>query len=132
MKKIFVAMLMGLFIFGGAASINVCNASGTQDMVQWYNQNSMMQESIGNTISVTKDFVAYLMNEGYAPRDIVMAGLLAGRLADQNPTINTHVNAINEILAKKTSNNTWQEIANAMGVDQDTYNQYVAKAKEIA
>ncbi|MBP2650666.1 MAG: hypothetical protein H6Q74_1491 [Firmicutes bacterium] len=131
MKKIFVAMLMGLFIFGGTASINVCSASGSQDIVQWYNQKSLMLESIGSTISVTKDFVAYLMDEGYAPRDIVMAGLLAGRLADQNPTINTHVNAINEILVKKTSSNTWQDIANDMGVDQDTYNQYASKANQI-
>ncbi|MBP2644706.1 MAG: hypothetical protein H6Q75_146 [Firmicutes bacterium] len=127
MKKILVAMFMGLFIFAGAASLNVCNASGTQDMVQWYFQRSTMQASIANTIAVSQDVVAYFMEEGYAPRDIVMAGLLAG----QNNSINVHVSNINEILAKKTSNNSWQDVANAMGVDQATFKQCDTKANEI-
>ncbi|MBP2650603.1 MAG: hypothetical protein H6Q74_1428 [Firmicutes bacterium] len=125
MKKIFVAILMGVFILGGTASLNICNASGPQDVVQWYYQRDSMQASIANTIAISKDVVAYLMEEGYAPRDIVMAGLLAG----QNNSINVHVSNINEILSKKTSSNSWLDVATTMGVDQETYNQYMERAK---
>jgi len=124
-KKIFVAILMGVFILGGTASLNICNASGPQDVVQWYYQRDSMQASIANTIAISKDVVAYLMEEGYAPRDIVMAGLLAG----QNNSINVHVSNINEILSKKTSSNSWLDVATTMGVDQETYNQYMERAK---
>ena len=127
MQKIVVAMLMGLFIFGGVTSLNVCNAYEPNNVAQWA-QGEERTVRIADTISVTKDFVSYLiLQKGYAPRDIVMAGLLAG----PNNNAGDHVSDINGILAKKTSNNSWQDVASTMGVDQDTYNQYAEKAKNI-
>ena len=126
MKKIVVAMFMGLFIFGGITSLTVCKAYTPNDVAQWA-QNEQIRTKIAETITVTKDLVSYFMNEGYAPRDIVMAGLLAG----QNNNTSVHVSNINGILAMKTSNNSWQDVASTMGVDQDIYNQYVEKAKNI-
>ncbi|MBP2661815.1 MAG: hypothetical protein H6Q69_4847, partial [Firmicutes bacterium] len=72
MKKIVVAMFMGLFIFGGITSLTVCKAYTPNDVAQWA-QNEQIRTKIAETITVTKDLVSYFMNEGYAPRDIVMA-----------------------------------------------------------
>ncbi|MBP2662984.1 MAG: hypothetical protein H6Q71_932 [Firmicutes bacterium] len=126
-KKIVVAMLMGLFIFGGAVNSNICNAYNEYDIIQWNYQRERIQVDVANTIGVSKDVVAYFMEEGYAPRDIVMAGLLVGK----NSSINGRISNINEILSKKTSSNSWRDVAITMGVDQEAFNQYVEKAKKI-
>jgi len=125
-KKIFVAIFMGLCIYGGGINSNICNAYYNEcDIIQWYYQRDSMQASIANTIDTSKDVVAYFMEKGYSTSDIVMAGLLAG----QNNRVNVHIRNINEILLKKTSNNSWQDVATTMGVDQETYNQYMKRAK---
>ena len=127
MRKIIAAIFMGLIILGGVSNVNVCNAAGSQDIVQWYYRSYTMQESIANTIDITTDVVSYFMHEGYAPRDIVMAGLLAG----QNTNASVHVGQINRILAKKTSNTSWRDVAIDMGIEQETFNQYAEKAKNV-
>ncbi|MBP2644373.1 MAG: hypothetical protein H6Q67_2260 [Firmicutes bacterium] len=129
MKKIFVSIFMGLFIFGGTASLNICNAASfPQDIVSWhYLSDGDMKQRIASTITVSKDVVSYFIEKGYAPMDIAMAGLLAG----QNYNVNVHISNISEILSKKASSNTWQDIATAIGVDQETYNQYMERAKKL-
>lgn len=127
-KKIFIAMLMGVCIYGGAVSSNICNAYNNEyEIIQMYYQRERVQVDVANTIGVSKDVVAYFMEEGYAPRDIVMAGLLVGK----NSSINGRISNINEILSKKTSSNSWRDVAITMGVDQEAFNQYVEKAKKI-
>ncbi|MBP2650569.1 MAG: hypothetical protein H6Q74_1394 [Firmicutes bacterium] len=125
-KKIFVAIFMGLCIYGGAVNSNICNAYYNEyDIIQWNYQREKIQVDVANTIATSQDVVAYFMEKGYSPSDIVMAGLLAG----QNNSTNVHISNINEILLKKTNNNSWQDIATNMGVDQKTYNQYMERAK---
>ncbi|SMD04730.1 hypothetical protein [Sporomusa malonica] len=62
---------------------------------------------IAEKFSINQGDIQTLFNQGYHHRDVAMAGLLAKQSGQ----------AIDEIMAKKKVNNTWQDVGSELGID---------------
>jgi len=74
-------------------------------------RHDMVATNLNKKIGLDKDITLHLLQEGYHARDIGMAGTLAQNTAK----------SIDEVLSLKKINNTWSDIANGLGVDQETF-----------
>lgn len=73
----------------------------------------MIATKMAKSLSVSKDNVLDLMKSGYIPQDIATAAILAKKT--QKP--------IADILSMKKINNQWSDVAQALGIDQETFRQ---------
>lgn len=69
----------------------------------------MMADRLESRAGIDKTVTARLLKEGYHPRDIEAAGLIA-RLSSQD---------IQKVLDQKKINNTWQDVARSLGLKED-------------
>ena len=79
--------------------------------------NDMMATKLSKDVSASKDEVLDLIKSGYMPHDIVMAEILSKE---------TQKGATN-ILSMKKINNRWSEVAQSLGVDNESFNQDLQK-----
>ncbi|MEN6565497.1 MAG: hypothetical protein ABFC57_04285 [Veillonellales bacterium] len=77
----------------------------------------MLAAKMAGDLSVPKGTVLALLKSGYIPPDIEIAAILAKNT--QKP--------IPDILSLKKINNSWSDVAQSLGVDQETFRQSLAK-----
>ncbi len=76
-------------------------------------RNTLMSNRLSAKLGLDKEATYALFDQGYHPRDVAMAGLLAQDTGK----------SMNDILALKKINNTWMDVATTLGVDRDTVKQ---------
>lgn len=72
---------------------------------------NMIANGLNKKIGLDKQTTLDLLNQGYHPQDIAMAGQLAKNTNKQ----------ISEVLSLKKINNRWSDIATIVGVDKETF-----------
>lgn len=77
----------------------------------------MVATKMANDLSVAKSTIVDLLKYGYIPPDIDAAAVLAK--STQKPIL--------EILSLKKINNSWSDVAQSLGIDQDTFRQTLEK-----
>ncbi|WP_346353251.1 hypothetical protein [Azotosporobacter soli] len=73
----------------------------------------MIASRMESKLNINKQTSLDLMNQGYRTKDIAVAGLLA---ADTNKSIT-------DVLSQKKINNSWHDVANTLGVSDETFQQ---------
>jgi plasmid maintenance system antidote protein VapI len=75
---------------------------------------TMMSKKMATTLGVNSDVINSFLSQGYHPRDTAMA-----------VTLSKHTDkTTDEILNMKKINNRWSDVATALGISDEDYNQY--------
>ncbi|HWR55632.1 MAG TPA: hypothetical protein VN462_03915 [Negativicutes bacterium] len=74
-----------------------------------------------NKLSIPNETALALLRQGYHPRHIAVANILSKKTGK----------SINDILAMKRINNAWQDVADALGVDDKTFMQDLKELKAV-
>jgi len=74
-----------------------------------------------NKFSIPKQTSFDLLRQGYHPRHIAVADILSKNTGK----------SMNEILIMKNNSNSWHDIANALGVDDNTFRQEMEELKAV-
>jgi len=96
-----------------AAAMNI-----SDEQIKSARQNRMaghMSEKLG----IDKETILNLLQQGYHPRQIGVANILAKESGK----------SIQDVLALKTNDNTWEDVADKLGVDKDQFKKDMKEAK---
>jgi hypothetical protein len=83
-------------------------------------RNNLMSNRLSAKLGLDQQATLTLFDQGYRPRDVAMAGLLAQDTGK----------SMDDILTLKKINNTWSDVADTLGVDRDTMKQDAQKIRQ--
>ncbi|MBP2653399.1 MAG: hypothetical protein H6Q73_968 [Firmicutes bacterium] len=126
MKNTIIAILMGVVAFGGAINHDISKANAS-DFIQWYWHTDQIMARVTSATNVPRYIAAYFLQEGNTPHDVVMAGMLTSDSKD----LNIRISSMTEILSMKKINNSWLEVAEALGVDKETCQEYLDRVSDM-
>lgn len=72
-------------------------------------------------LNIPRQSAQELLQQGYRPHDIAVAAGLAGNTGK----------TMNEILGMRTINNTWRDVARALGVNEAVFKENLQKIREV-
>jgi len=83
-------------------------------------RNTLLSNRLNAKLGLDKQATFALFDQGYLPRDVAMAGLLAQNTGK----------SMDDILALKKINNRWSDVATTLGVDHDTLKQDIQQLRQ--
>ncbi|MBP2650532.1 MAG: hypothetical protein H6Q74_1357 [Firmicutes bacterium] len=137
-EKIIVAIFaLMLLINGGVPAVS--HASGNYS--EWCTEADAYIGTVGQTISIPKSVVYYLLDQGYSLGDVITAGYLAENTepvkpaavleSEKNDQINQAVGDITKVLEMKKNTNKWDDVAKTLNIAPENFKQDIEKTKQL-
>jgi hypothetical protein len=98
---------------------DVAKALGVTKEKMQATRNDIASTRLENKLSISKQTSLELMQQGYRPRDIAVANELAQNTGKP----------IGDVLSLRKINNTWYDVAQTLGVDDNTFKQDMQNLK---